>query len=89
MMAALPADRLLPCRPFRHSGVDCAGPFAIKERGGRTKIIEKKYVAVFICMVTKAVHLEQSEDLSTAEFIQAFLRFTSIRGSCTKLWSDN
>lgn len=89
LMGDLPADRLLPCRPFRHSGVDYAGPFQIKARGGRTNIIEKKYVAVFICMVTKAVHLELAEDLSTTEFIQAFLRFTSIRGSCTKLWSDN
>lgn len=35
------------------------------------------------------VHLELAEDLSTAEFIQAFLRFTSIRGACTRLWSDN
>lgn len=40
-------------------------------------------------MGTKAVHLELAEDLSTTEFIQAFLRFTSIRGSCTKFWSDN
>lgn len=33
-------------------------------------------------MVTKAVHF-------TAEFIQAFLRFTSIRSACTQLWSNN
>lgn len=42
-----------------------------------------------MCMVSKAVHLELVEDQSTAEFIQAFLRFTSLRGNCTRLWSDN
>lgn len=89
MMADLPKDRIEPCRPFAHTGVDYAGPFQIKARGGRCKIIEKKYVAVFVCMVSKAVHLELAEDLSTKEFIQAFLRFTSIRGSCSRLWSDN
>lgn len=40
-------------------------------------------------MATKAVHLELVDSLSTQEFIQAFLRFTSIRGKCTHLWSDN
>lgn len=89
MMGDLPADRVRPCRPFRHSGVDYAGPFELKARGGRSTIIEKKFVAIFVCMVTKAVHLELAEDLSTAEFIQAFLRFTSLRGACTRLWSDN
>lgn len=89
MMADLPKDRTEPCRPFAHTGFDYAGPFEQKARGGRCKIIEKKYVAVFVCMVSKAVHLELAEDLSTKEFIQAYLRFTSIRGACLRLWSDN
>lgn len=75
--------------PFLHSGVDYAGPFEVKARGGRCKIIEKKYVAVFVCMATKAVHLELVDDLSIAAFIAAFPRFTGVRGSCTHLWSDN
>lgn len=89
IMSDLPSDRVRPCRAFKHSGVDYAGPFMLKVRGGRCKVIEKKWVAVFVCMVTKAVHLELVEDMSTAEFIQAFLRFTSVRGNCTRLWSDN
>ncbi|XP_055847948.1 uncharacterized protein LOC129913326 [Episyrphus balteatus] len=89
MMSELPTDRVTPCRPFSHTGVDYAGPYLLKARGGRCNIIEKKYIAVFVCMVTKAVHLELVESLSTADFIQAFLRFTSIRGACLRLWSDN
>lgn len=40
-------------------------------------------------MATKAVHLEVAPDLSSKAFIRAFQRFTSTRGQCTKLWSDN
>lgn len=89
IMGNLPADRVRQSPPFSHSGVDYAGPFEVKARSGRCRIVEKKYVAVFVCMSTKAVHLELVEDLSTAAFIAAFLRFTGIRGSCTHLWSDN
>ena len=58
MMACLPKDRIEPYRAFKRSGVDYAGPFLLKARSGRCKVMEKKYVAVFVCMVTKAVHLE-------------------------------
>lgn len=89
IMGNLPADRVRQNPPFQRSGVDYAGPFEVKARGGRCNIFEKKYVAVFVCLTTKAVHLELVESLTTAAFIAAFLRFTSIRGSCTHLWSDN
>lgn len=89
IMGNLPADRVRQSPAFQHSGVDFAGPFEVKARGGRCKIFEKKYVAVFVCLATKAVHLELVENLSTAAFISAFLRFTGLRGSCTQLFSDN
>lgn len=88
-MGSLPADRVRPCKAFLHTGVDYAGPYMIRARGGRSKIVEKGYIAVFVCMVTKAVHLEIAADLSTAAFIRAFQRFTSTRGRCERLWSDN
>lgn len=89
MMACLPRDRIEPYRAFKRSGVDYAGPFLLKARSGRWRIMEKKYVAVFLCMVTKAVHLEMVESLSTEDFIEAFWNFTGIRGRCERLWSDN
>lgn len=89
MMGELPADRIRPCRPFEHSGVDYAGPYQLKARSGRCNILEKKFIAVFVCMATKAVHLELVEGLSADDFIQGFMRFTSIRGPCARLWSDN
>lgn len=89
LMGELPSDRIEPYRAFKRSGVDYAGPFLVKVRSGRCNIKEKKYVAVFVCMVTKAVHLELAESLSAEDFVAAFLNFTSIRGVCERLWSDN
>lgn len=88
-MDSLPADRVQPSKAFLHTGVDFAGPIKIRARAGRCKITEKAYICVFVCMVTKAVHLEVVADLSTAAFIHAFQRFTSTRGRCERLWSDN
>lgn len=89
LMESLPPDRVRQSDPFEHAGVDFAGPFITKPREGRCKLRDKKWVAVFVCMATKAVHLELVNGLSTQDFIKAFLRFTSIRGKCTHLWSDN
>lgn len=89
LMGSLPADRVQQSNPFQHSGVDFAGPFETKPRPGRCKLRDKKWVAVFVCMATKAVHLELVDSLSTHDFIKAFIRFTSFRGKCTHLWSDH
>ena len=88
VMGDLPSVRVKPARAFLNSGVDFAGPFQIlisKGRGARTT---KAYVAIFVCMATKALHLELVGDLSTAAFIGAFKRFCARRGKCINLWSD-
>lgn len=88
-MGELPSIRVHATRPFIHSGVDYAGPFKMLTRGGRCRTVEKRYVAVFVCLSTRAVHLELSEDLSSRSFIEVFQRFTAIRGPCNKIYSDN
>lgn len=89
IMGDLPAERVRFCRPFRHVGIDYAGPMSIKSWAGRCKTFYKVYVAIFVCMATKAIHLELVESLSTEAFIAAFTRFTSIRGAVSCVWSDN
>ena len=87
-MADLPTSRLQISRPFSKSGIDYAGPFltrVAKHRGSKTI---KSYVAVFICMVTKATHLELVSSYDTASFLAAFKRFTARRGYCQELYSD-
>lgn len=49
----------------------------------------KGYIAVFVCLVTRAVHLEPVMAMTTDAFKAAFLRFTARRGPCEMLLSDN
>ncbi|XP_055604615.1 uncharacterized protein LOC129752854 [Uranotaenia lowii] len=86
-MAELPASRVTPARAFTTTGVDYFGPLYV--RPGFRRAAVKAYVAVFVCFASKAVHLEIVTDLSTARFLQALRRFTSRRGKCAVLHSDN
>ena len=89
LMGQLPSVRLKPEKPFLKSGVDYAGPFALKASSGRGIKTIKGYICLFVCLVTKAVHLEVVTSLSTKSFIAAFDRFISRRGPCSELYSDN
>lgn len=88
IMGDLPKVRVTQARPFLHSGVDFAGPLHVLMSKGRGAKSNKAYIAIFICMATKAIHLELVGDLSSESFIGAFHRFVSRRGKCTHIWSD-
>lgn len=87
-LANLPPFRIRPSRPFLKSGVDYAGPFNLRASAGRGQKSFKGYIAVFICLCTRAVHLELVSSYAAKEFIAAFRRFTSRRGFCSDLYSD-
>lgn len=89
LMSSLPASRVSPSKTFAHTGVDYAGPVDIRMSKHRGKGTFKGYIVVFVCMSTKAIHLELASDLSTKTFIAAFKRFTSRRGLCSNMYSDN
>lgn len=87
LMGDLPSSRVTVSRPFSKTGVDFFGPVYIRPAPRKPAV--KAYVAVFVCMCTKAVHMELVSDLSTERFLQALRRFIARRGRCTDLYSDN
>ncbi|CAL8133345.1 unnamed protein product [Orchesella dallaii] len=88
LMGNLPESRVTPARPFLHTGVDYAGPFVLKNPIGRAPKTYKSYMCLFVCMVTKAIHLEAVSSLSTDAFLATFRRFVSRRGLCAHIYSD-
>lgn len=89
MMGDLPEPRSNPSRPFHHTGVDYTGYVDVKHNKGRGAKTSKGYIAVFVCMVTKAVHLELVSDLSSTAFLAALKRMSSRRGKPHHIYSDN
>ncbi|GFY22155.1 integrase catalytic domain-containing protein [Trichonephila clavipes] len=89
LMGNLPRDRVDPDYPFNCSGVEFCGPFMIRYKNQRKGILHKIYICVFVCFVSKAIHIEIVSDLTSDAFIATLKRFFSRRGKCAKLYSDN
>ena len=88
-MAELPAQRVNASPPFTHCGMDFAGPFTIKLGRVRKPVEVEAHICVFVCMATKAVHLEVVSDTTTPAFEAALQRFVARRGCPQHLYSDN
>lgn len=89
LMGNLPESRVNQYLPFYNTGCDFAGPFLIKDRMTRGAKLIKAYVCVFICLATKAIHLEAVSDLTTSCFLACFKRFIGRRGKPLNIYSDN
>ncbi|XP_008190090.1 uncharacterized protein LOC103311953 [Acyrthosiphon pisum] len=87
-MADLPVSRVQACRAFTAVGIDYAGPLMMKETKLRKAREYKVYIALFVCMSTRAIHLEVVLDLSTDAFLAALDRFVVRRGVPTSIHSD-
>lgn len=89
-MADLPANRVNAVeKPFSNTALDYTGCISIKLAGGRGHKSQKAYISIFVCMATKAIHLELVSELTAAAFIAAFRRFVARRGAVRNLYSDN
>lgn len=90
LMEDLPALRVSPSsRSFLHSGIDYVGPVQVRAFGGRGIKARKAYIALFVCLATRAIHLELVGDYSTPAFLDAFSRFCARRGLPESMYSDN
>lgn len=63
--------------------------FNIKAHKIRGQKLIKGYLCVFVCLTTKACHLELVNDLTTDGFLNCFKRFLSRRGIPRDIYSDN
>jgi hypothetical protein len=88
-MGDLPSCRVEPTTPFLKTGIDFGGPFLLKSMKGRGGKIIKSYISLFVCLSTKAIHLELVGDLTLESTIAALRRFSSRRGRPSDIYSDN
>lgn len=84
-MAPLPSARVTPyVRAFTFTGLDYFGPITVRcGRGGL-----KRWVALFTCLGTRAVHLEVAYSLSSESCKMAIRRFIARRGAPQEIYSD-
>ena len=86
IMADLPRERVEKVDfPFTYVGVDYFGPIEVKYM----RKTLKRWVCVFTCLSTRAIHLEMVYSLDTDSCLSAVLRFIARRGHPSTIWSDN
>ena len=73
-------------RAFAKCCVDYAGPFITKIT---RRVSAKRYLCLFTCSATRAVHLGTACSLSTTDFLNAFSRMVATRGRPEEVTSDN
>lgn len=82
----MPEDRVTPfVRPFSYTGLDYFGPVNVTVR----RSVEKRWVALFTCLTTRAIHLELAQDLSTDACLLCIRNFVNRRGVPVRIRSDN
>ncbi|XP_023953383.2 uncharacterized protein LOC112057126 [Bicyclus anynana] len=82
----LPVERLQQKQyPFTCTAVDYFGPITITV-GRKT---DKRWIALYTCLTTRAVHLEIAKTLSADNMILTLRRMISRRGKPKILYSDN
>lgn len=92
LIGALPTIRTTPAPPFSRVGVDFAGPFTLRKAVATTAASRravgemarepttiKGWVVVFVCLVTRAVHLDVTRGLHVESFLDCIAHMTARR----------
>lgn len=64
VMGDLPQERTRPASPFEFTAVDLFGPYQVKD-DVRKRVTMKVWGVVFCCMVSRAIHMELANTMST------------------------
>ena len=86
IMGQLPREKSIQA-VFVYCGLDFAGPIAVKRSAEGETI--KTWILLYTCMVTRALHLEVVDNMSSETFIYALRRVFARRGVPIKITSDN
>ena len=86
-MGQLPPERISQAPAIKYVSLDYAGPLMVQKTHGHP--FEKRYIALFNCMSTRAVHLELVCDASAAETVHVIEDFVGRRGTPACILSDN
>ncbi|GFW55447.1 integrase catalytic domain-containing protein [Trichonephila clavipes] len=65
IMGNLPYERVNMAPPFSITGLDLGAPYFVTYKHQRKGVLNKIYVCVCICFVTRAIHLEILSDLTS------------------------
>jgi hypothetical protein len=58
-----------------------------KTGGGQAN--SKRWAVIFSCLVTRAIHIEVIEEMTSSKFINSLMRFIAIRGNVKIFRSDH
>lgn len=89
MMGELTQNRVKASPPFSSCGVDYAGPVSVRRVDGRSNVLCKDYIALFVCFTFDCYHINLVSDLSSMNLIAALRRFVSRRGVPTDIYAGN
>ena len=88
IMVPLPLNRLTTSlRAFTRVAVDFGGPFMTVQGRGNPR--QKRYLCLFTCLASRAVHLEMAYGLDVDCFLNALNRMINRRGLPEEILSDN
>ena len=84
-MGDLPEERVNQSMVFENVGVDVPGPFLSKVSNEPFET----YAFIFVCISTKACHIEHMPSMTEASCLAALKRFFARRGKSSEIFSDN
>ena len=87
VMGPLPKVRLrFSMRAFAQTAVDYGGPFITIQGRGKARL--KRWLCLFTCLASRAIHCEMAFGLDTDSFLNAFARMAYRRGLPQEVVSD-
>ena len=85
-MAPLPEDRVnADMKPFEVTGIDILGPLRPTVNGN----IKKVYILIFVCTLTRYIHLHILDSMESLRILEAIVTFWTSYGPVRKFISDN